>query len=244
MLFKKIRQQLVRDGHFKNYLFYAVGEIVLVVISILIALTVNNWNEGQKKERLAKEFISEIKYDIRMDTTVFNQVIRQIDTATKYKAQWLQNRRLDTLAIEELEGMVLSQYYNIKINTGAYNRMKESNIWTLKDYREIFEHISDYYNFNKVYLDNFNQWEAISHEKETDFWNNQNEFEIELYIGDSIPVLQDATERKEHLVKILNSPKGRNYLKTGYFRNKTIRGIYQQTFDAGTSLLKEIEKVK
>lgn len=144
MLFKKIRQQLVRDGHFKNYLFYAVGEIVLVVISILIALTVNNWNEGQKKEHLAQEFISEIKYNIRLDTTVFKQVIRRIDTVTKYKAQWLQNRQIDTLSIEELESMTLSQYYNIKINTGAYSRMKASNVWTLNDYREIFEHISDY----------------------------------------------------------------------------------------------------
>mgnify|MGYP001628268010 FL=1 len=206
MLFKKIRKQLIEKDKLKNYIFYAIGEIVLVVISILIALTVNNKNETQKRTALAKEFITEIRYDIVMDTAVFGQAIRQIDTIAKYKLKWLKNHRLDTLSIYELEAMTLSQYFNIKMNTGAYNRMKESNIWTLQEYQKLYEQISDYYNFNKTYLDNFNQWEAISHEKEADFWNNQNVFELQFYTGDSIPVFQNATERKAQLVNILNSP--------------------------------------
>src|SRR5690606_34244857 len=121
--------------------------------------------------------------------------------------KWLKNSRLDTLSIYELEAMTLSQYFNIKMNTGAYNRMKESNIWTLQEYQKLYEHISDYYNFNKAYLDNFNRWEAVSHEKETDFWNNQNLFELQFYTGDSIPVFQNASERKTQLINILASPK-------------------------------------
>jgi len=42
--FRKIRQQLLKEGKTTNYLKYAVGEIVLVVIGILIALQINNWN--------------------------------------------------------------------------------------------------------------------------------------------------------------------------------------------------------
>lgn len=43
--FKKIRQNLLNKGKTNKYFKYAIGEIVLVVIGILIALQINNWNE-------------------------------------------------------------------------------------------------------------------------------------------------------------------------------------------------------
>jgi len=47
-LFRNIRQKLIKEGKTTNYLKYAIGEIVLVVIGILIALQINNWNENRK----------------------------------------------------------------------------------------------------------------------------------------------------------------------------------------------------
>jgi hypothetical protein len=46
--FRKIRQKLLAENKFSKYLFYAVGEIILVVVGILIALTINNNNEASK----------------------------------------------------------------------------------------------------------------------------------------------------------------------------------------------------
>ena len=54
--FRKIRQQLLAEKKFSNYLFYAVGEVVLVVIGILIALSINNRNEW-KKDRVKEKII-------------------------------------------------------------------------------------------------------------------------------------------------------------------------------------------
>ena len=47
-LFRNIRQKLVTEGKTTNYLKYAIGEIVLVVIGILIALQINNWNKKKR----------------------------------------------------------------------------------------------------------------------------------------------------------------------------------------------------
>jgi len=47
--FKKIRQQLLTENKLSKYLIYAIGEIILVVIGILIALQINNWNKGNYK---------------------------------------------------------------------------------------------------------------------------------------------------------------------------------------------------
>ena len=48
--FRKIRKQLANENKFQKYFRYAFGEILLVVIGILIALQVNNWNENRKQD--------------------------------------------------------------------------------------------------------------------------------------------------------------------------------------------------
>tara|TARA_B100000795_G_C22750722_1_gene419308 strand:- start:690 stop:872 length:183 start_codon:yes stop_codon:yes gene_type:complete len=46
--FIKIRQKLLTENNFGKYFIYAIGEIILVVIGILIAIQINNWNDSQK----------------------------------------------------------------------------------------------------------------------------------------------------------------------------------------------------
>lgn len=66
--FRKIRLDFMEKNKFSKYLLYAIGEIVLVVIGILIALSINNWNElkkAQTKEHFAlKEIISDLEQNI------------------------------------------------------------------------------------------------------------------------------------------------------------------------------------
>lgn len=50
--FRKIRQQLIAENKVSKYLLYSIGEIVLVVIRILIALSINNWKEQIKNNNL------------------------------------------------------------------------------------------------------------------------------------------------------------------------------------------------
>jgi hypothetical protein len=50
-LFRNIRQNLLNEGKTAKYFKYAIGEIILVIIGILIALSINNWNENQKKKK-------------------------------------------------------------------------------------------------------------------------------------------------------------------------------------------------
>lgn len=49
--FRRIRKKLIEREKFRKYIFYALGEILLVVIGILIALQVNNWNEERKQQK-------------------------------------------------------------------------------------------------------------------------------------------------------------------------------------------------
>ena len=65
--FRKIRLNLLSEGKSAKYLKYAIGEIVLVVIGILIALQINNWNENRKEAKMEIEVLQEIAENLEED---------------------------------------------------------------------------------------------------------------------------------------------------------------------------------
>ncbi len=73
--FRKIRQKLLSENKFSKYLLYAVGEIILVVIGILIALSINNWNQKIKRQELRKSYLKSLLADIAQDTIEIKNII-------------------------------------------------------------------------------------------------------------------------------------------------------------------------
>ena len=67
--FRSIRKKLIEEDNVRKYLFYAVGEILLVVIGILIALQVNNWNENRKLSEERVRLIQSIESDFETNRT-------------------------------------------------------------------------------------------------------------------------------------------------------------------------------
>ena len=65
--FRKIRQNLLSENKFSKYLIYAIGEIVLVVIGILIALSISNWNEREKLKVEEIKFLKNFKQSLNED---------------------------------------------------------------------------------------------------------------------------------------------------------------------------------
>lgn len=65
--FRNIRQKLLAEGKTTNYLKYAIGEIVLVVIGILIALQINTWNEIRKDRAFEVKMLQEVKKSLQSD---------------------------------------------------------------------------------------------------------------------------------------------------------------------------------
>ncbi len=65
--FRRIRQELLTEHKFSKYLFYALGEIILVVIGILIALAANNWSIEQAERLQESKYLKNIKLDLEKD---------------------------------------------------------------------------------------------------------------------------------------------------------------------------------
>ncbi len=82
--FRKIRQQLLSEGKTGQYLKYALGEIVLVVIGILIALAINNWNQNRSNTALANLHLKTVSQNIKEDLVQLNYMHKFTDTTLTY----------------------------------------------------------------------------------------------------------------------------------------------------------------
>ncbi|MBN3521006.1 hypothetical protein JYB62_13435 [Algoriphagus lutimaris] len=107
--FRKIRQNLLKQNRVTRYLVYAIGEIFLVVIGILIALQVNNWNEERKNKKEVRVILKEIQQDLINDLDEFELGLK-----------WAVNR--DTLCLKTLRG---------ELTVEDYRNPKQRSLWYL-----------------------------------------------------------------------------------------------------------------
>ena len=75
--FRHIRQRLLTENKFSKYLLYAIGEIFLVVVGILIALQINNWNELRKTHLQDLEFLNNLKVELSIDIAALTAKITE-----------------------------------------------------------------------------------------------------------------------------------------------------------------------
>ena len=74
-LFRKIRYELIEKNKTGKYLKYAIGEILLVVIGILIALQINNWNTDRKNRNRESVFVNQLAADLQSSTVDLKKIM-------------------------------------------------------------------------------------------------------------------------------------------------------------------------
>ena len=74
--FRKIRRKLLQEGSFRQYMLYAIGEILLVMVGILLALQVNSWNENRLERIEEINLLEGIHKDLVQDTLTYQSALR------------------------------------------------------------------------------------------------------------------------------------------------------------------------
>lgn len=148
--FSQIRQQLLNQNKFSKYLQYAIGEIVLLVCGILIALTINNWNEQRKQKNIEHNYLVRLLKDFENNnkTLVFSHelsVIRinQIDRLTNliyHHDELGENPKQIVKSIEEITWPSYSSLSRI-----TYNELLNSGNMTLIQSVKLREYLANYY---------------------------------------------------------------------------------------------------
>ena len=140
-LFRKIRQELLEKGKVQQYSLYALGEILLVMIGILLALQVNNWNQERLNRQTEKTYLQSISKDLKdllkiQEQAFLNRMDRKMEGLKMAKAYNHGELTVkDTMAFlyKVSYGAVFSGGYHI-INTSTYQELiSTGNIRIIKD---------------------------------------------------------------------------------------------------------------
>lgn len=123
-LFRQIRQQLLARNSISRYLLYAIGEIFLVVIGILIALQLDKWNEEAKEREKETYYLNSIKASIALSQDELQRVIgdaKKISSAADTLFLLLSHERNDVLKGKFLDSLLFtaSDYSQISLNDGG-----------------------------------------------------------------------------------------------------------------------------
>ncbi|PWN07297.1 DUF6090 family protein [Rhodohalobacter mucosus] len=83
-LFRRLRQKFIGEGNTGRYILYAIGEILLVVTGILIALQVNNWNEERRERSTELLYLQSFKEDLDQNMAELDRVIEKTSRVAVY----------------------------------------------------------------------------------------------------------------------------------------------------------------
>jgi hypothetical protein len=148
-LLRKIRRSLIKSGSTKSYLFYAIGEIALVVIGILIALQINTWNEERKMAKAEAYALSEIVRNLKEDSEQINVVVERRKSLEKSSQILIplltQGHNLKDGHSTHISSMLtFERFYPL---SNAYEMMKSNGTNIKND--KLRSQISRYYDFEQ-----------------------------------------------------------------------------------------------
>ncbi len=127
--FRRFRRQFLAENKFSKYLIYAIGEIVLVVIGILIALQINNWNENNKLEAKKQDYYQQLLEDLNKDKIFVNTTIAKFQAQRKAYKDYLKKFNKSQLTIRTMYNELLNlntESFGINFNTSTIESLQNS----------------------------------------------------------------------------------------------------------------------
>ncbi|NOY47711.1 MAG: hypothetical protein GXO84_05865 [Chlorobi bacterium] len=249
-LFNNIRKQLVSEkpsvGRTTNYLKYAIGEIVLVVIGILIALSINNWNEHRKNANQELKLLQSFKIGLEKD-------LLDIDSNISSHTEGLNSANMilnllesnqtynDTLAKHFSYVMQPSRFVN---STSAFETLKSKGIdlITNEDLRNQLINVYDaQYTFFQYGEDSFMEEQNIGSrnifpsrfEESFNYDLDSNDF-----YGEIVPLSFESLKTDQEFLYYFKTIKNR----TNVFVNFHYKNLRTHVVDLINEIEKEIEK--
>jgi hypothetical protein len=155
--FRRIRQQLVSQNRFSKYMLYAIGEIVLVVIGILIALSINNWNQNRLASKKQQALLSALHLEFTSNKEQLEEVVKVHERALENSQSItmlfpIDPKRVDLDSLEKKINYLSYRYtfnpsqgiINSLVNTSSFDIIENDSLrnilisWNdvLSDYQE------------------------------------------------------------------------------------------------------------
>ncbi|MDT0558286.1 DUF6090 family protein [Ichthyenterobacterium sp. W332] len=178
--FRKIRYDLMKQNKMSKYFKYAIGEILLVVMGILIALQINNWNERRKETNSGNQFLKNIQSDLEQDILLADSVLKinsqSFSIISSIDSIFHSQSYFEAEKYEQLFGVPDTLLFNIvfyrdpsfrSINSSYKSLIADGKSGLVKN-RQLFQEIQQLYNENHERLSS--TYEVIKNLEERIGW--------------------------------------------------------------------------
>ena len=250
--FRKIRFDLMEKNRTGKYFKYAMGEIVLVVIGILIALQINNWNENRKEISKSSNYLKEFRKDLITDTISFNQALIGLTRAINSEVWALKKTKYDLTDSDSILSALGRTYYDRRINTRTFSSVQNSGNSKLIGYDSIFGIISNYYIKTNERLTSHTEWDkrAVTDGQEyknilfskIEVDNNYIKKSSRTINAQDFPMITDSTEQAMKIINFAITVQARNHFKEDYIRHLRLENVFNQTNKEAKDLIQLIDE--
>ncbi|MDG1110791.1 MAG: DUF6090 family protein [Polaribacter sp.] len=151
-IFRNKRKKMLYTKKFKDYLLYSIGEIILVVVGILIALYISNWNNDEIKKEIGISSLKRIKRDLNTEKYVLEDFKKRYSYTRKYLVDILYNGHKDNLDSIKFH---FGPFVHYKMNT-EYMNLKSSGQLNLITNNKLRNNLVNFY---EVYYSIYNELE-------------------------------------------------------------------------------------
>lgn len=219
--FRRIRKKLADQNKFLQYSRYAIGEIVLVVIGILIALSINNWNEGRKNDLKETLLIKNIVEDLSLDSIHIGQSLNEL-ADQMLVVDDLIAKAIDSEKVLNYDSMGLVRYSSDFRPISQRNHAESVSNLENEFNREILQ---NYFLKEDQVMDIFMEYESIIHSKIRPYLSDVGMHNIKLLYEeqpDEIPQVLLQPEILDEQVGIVKFQQllFERRLKTGTFKQR------------------------
>jgi len=251
--FRKIRQRLLTEnkpalpaGRFSKYLLYAIGEIILVVIGILIALSINNWNENRKQEAKVNNYLKSMVIDLKSDTNAYDRIISNFENQIEANSLIFKDKSYQELPLDSIVSRITSYYAMHQIVDQTYQKIKNSGLSDNLGSKELNDAINNYYSNGVNSFNTYLQYDKERSTRDDDLWFLTNNYEINLTHQATetieLPFSESEETRKKAIIQTIESNLGRNYLRHNINRKRVGIIIAKQTKTEAEELIELINK--
>ena len=151
-----------QNGLIRKYLLYSIGEVLLVMIGILLALQVNNWNEERKLIREGNGYIKDLYQDLSKDKDNLQRIVERLQEQHK-SSEWIldahktaYNTPIDTLKFTR--NVILSSFpFVVQRADNTYDELKSSGRRDIIRDKELVRMLNDFYFLYDLRISNFNE---------------------------------------------------------------------------------------
>lgn len=141
--FRKIRQKLLSENKLSKYLLYAIGEIILVVIGILIAVSINDANNAAQNDRKIKAILAQIQEDILVDIKDSKRIFKSYISRNVAAHKIYEDKISVNSSIRELQPYV--GWVNFSVNRSGYERLMANLESMPEKYNELLPALNSIY---------------------------------------------------------------------------------------------------